>query len=241
MKTIILAAGRGKRLKHLTLRRPKCLLELDKKSPLEMIIENCLKCNLYDFLIIAGHGILFIKRKLKEIRKTYPAPKYKIVYNPYYKEKNNCYSLYLALLKSGDKEDILIINSDVIFDEKILLNLLKTKQTSLIIDDAKKLTREGMKVFLEKGKITDINKGLNIRKSYGEYIGLAKISRKDIPLLKNSLKKIIKKDPGLYYEDAFQLMFKKVEFLPCSTHRLKWAEIDTKKDLECAKKLAKEI
>ena len=40
MKAIILAAGMGSRLKHLTKYKPKCLIEINGKSLLQSQIDN---------------------------------------------------------------------------------------------------------------------------------------------------------------------------------------------------------
>ena len=55
IKGIILAAGEGKRLKHLTKNCPKCMVRLFGKSLLQYQIETFRKCGIKDITVIKGH------------------------------------------------------------------------------------------------------------------------------------------------------------------------------------------
>lgn len=235
MKTIILAAGKSERLRPLTNKIPKCLVEIDKTTILERIVKNCLKSNLDDLIIVSGHGHDYVEKEIEKIKSKYNF-KVNIIYNDHFYDMNNCYSLYLGIKNLS--EDIITINSDDVFDNNILMKLSKNKNTSLVVDNVKKLTAESMKVYCDS-KITDINKNLDIKKSYGESIGIARIQKEHLNLLKKSLEKIVNNNPDLYYEDAFQVMFEKIDFKPHNTDGLKWTEIDTASDLKIAKKLIK--
>lgn len=234
IKAIILAAGRGKRLKDLTLQKPKCLLEIKGETLLEKIIKNCISFKLNDFLIITGHGKEFIEKELKGIENS--DFNYQTLYNPFHKEKQNCYSLFLAVSKIKNS-DIVIINSDLVFDQNILKHFLKTNGNCLVVDKEKKLGEEEMKIRIENDRLVDISKNIDPKKCFGEYIGISRINSGHINLLRKSLERIILKDPSKYYEDAFKSMFSSTDFLISETNGLKWVEIDTPSDLEYAKKI----
>ncbi|GAG21869.1 unnamed protein product, partial [marine sediment metagenome] len=55
MKAIILAAGRGSRLKPLTDTIPKPLLEVNGKTILERAIDTLLEVGITDILVVVGH------------------------------------------------------------------------------------------------------------------------------------------------------------------------------------------
>jgi len=55
MRAIILAAGRGSRLKSLTEDKPKCLIQLDKKPLLEWQLEALRGANITDIGIVVGY------------------------------------------------------------------------------------------------------------------------------------------------------------------------------------------
>lgn len=240
MKTIILAAGIAKRLQPLTNKITKCLLKIDGETILSKTIKSCINNDLKDVVVLTGHGDEFTKEEIKNIvlKNKITDLKIKTIYNPEYSTKNNCYSLKLAVKDLN--EDIIVINSDDVYDEKILAKLMPIPSSALVIDNVKTLTEESMKIYYVNGKVTDINKKLIIDKSYGESIGIAKIAKKDIDCLKKCLDEVVRTDSNLYYEDAFQLMFKEVDFKVCDTDGLKWTEVDTPEDFEMAKKLVSE-
>ena len=55
MKAIILAAGRGSRMKNLTFDRPKCLVELHKKALLKWQVEALRAAGVTDIAIVTGY------------------------------------------------------------------------------------------------------------------------------------------------------------------------------------------
>ena len=55
MKAIILAAGRGSRMKNLTERNPKCLVELHGKSLLDRQLDALNMANIEDIAIVTGY------------------------------------------------------------------------------------------------------------------------------------------------------------------------------------------
>ena len=55
MKAIIIAAGRGKRMKGLTDNIPKCLLKFNKKTLLETQLENFRNGGINDISVVVGY------------------------------------------------------------------------------------------------------------------------------------------------------------------------------------------
>ena len=141
MKAVILCAGSGKRT---GLKYPKCLYKFkNQKSILEQNI-SLLKKNKFkdsDIVIVTGFKSILIKNLTKN--------KYKYIYNKNYKKTNMVYSLNLYLRKISKITDLLIIYSDIIFDEKCL---------SLIIKSKKKICTLVDNNWLEKWKLKKIIK-----------------------------------------------------------------------------------
>ena len=61
MKAVILAAGKGSRLKSLTSSKPKCLLKFKGKTLLENIVENFLKNSIDEINVVVGYKANKIK------------------------------------------------------------------------------------------------------------------------------------------------------------------------------------
>ena len=239
MKTIVLAAGLSKRLGELTKEKPKCLLEVGNTTIFERTIQACAQLKLNDLVIVTGHGADYIDRQLSEIRCRSWASDLKIVpvFNAKYATINNCYSLLLGLPQK--EQPVIIINSDDIFDSRILKGISAEGPTRLVIDNVKQLTEESMKVYMNNDRICRISKALDIQTSAGEYIGLAQIAGKDISQLRTLLEEVVADNPNGFYENAFDLMFERTEIYPWFTDGLQWTEIDTKEDLDFAMSLVK--
>ena len=55
MRGIILAAGRGSRMKHLTSERPKCMVKLQGKPLIEWQLEALRAAGIDDIAIVTGY------------------------------------------------------------------------------------------------------------------------------------------------------------------------------------------
>lgn len=237
MIVVILAAGIGKRIASYTKDGNKTLIQIGGKTILERMIRAYVKNGFNDFRVVIGYAWSTVEKELKRLKSILNF-ELDTIYNPNYRTMNNCYSLFLGIEELNNS--ILVSNSDIVFDPKILEYVTKSlKKNFLVIDTTKSLGDEDMKVYIEDDKIIDIGKTLDIKRARGEYIGISGIEEKSLPLLKQSLKKIVQKNPNLFYEDAYRLMLKEVEFYAIGTHSLKWAEIDTPEDLDYAKRLFK--
>ncbi|BBL62182.1 MAG: phosphocholine cytidylyltransferase family protein [Methanobrevibacter arboriphilus] len=238
MIAIILAAGTGTRLRPLTKNIPKALLELNKITIIERLVETLVNNNISQFIFVVGH----FKDKVI-IHSEYLEDKYNIkiniIENENYYMTNTSYSAYLATKDISD--DFILINGDNILDPQIIRNIMKTKNSSMVIDNYKKLNEESFKIIIEDGIIKDIGKNLEISKSSGEFIGVSKVISSDLPDFNDILLKLIRKDSENYYDFAYEKLSKKTRIDFIETNGLKWTEIDDHADWDYAKNLIKEI
>ena len=65
MKALILAAGQGKRLKNLTLKKPKVLLKITNVSIIEYLVECLLDVGINKIYVVVGYKSKLIKKLLK--------------------------------------------------------------------------------------------------------------------------------------------------------------------------------
>jgi len=120
MKAVILAAGIASRLRPLTDYTPKCLLKIGDISILERTITNLLNYSIDEIIIVTGYRE---KQIIKFIDTAFPSIKVTFIYNKLYDSTNNIYSLWLT--KNYIKNtDILLLDSDIIFDHRIIRLLL---------------------------------------------------------------------------------------------------------------------
>ncbi len=238
MKAIILAAGTGTRLMPLTKDIPKPLLEIDNMSLMERMIINCISNNVNEFIVVLGHKKERVKEEIDYLNKKYPV-KIETVENRKYSQTNTSCSVKLATHQLDD--DVMIINGDNVVDEGIISGLLKIKETALVVDNYKHLNEESFKLRIENNIIMEIGKGIDIDTASGEFIGISKVFKYDLPLFNSILDELVAEDVQNYYDLAYKELSKKVEMRYFYTNGLKWTEIDDKEDWKYAHTLISEL
>ncbi len=142
---IILAAGRGSRLKHLTANTPKPLLIPRDKPFIENIIENLIEKNIKEIHVVVGY--------LKE-QFTYLEEKYgvNIIENKDWNNGNNITSIYAAL---NVLDNSLIVNGDIIMTE----NVFQTEyETALTYAEKDSHIDEWLIINDDNGNVVDFDK-----------------------------------------------------------------------------------
>lgn len=129
MQAIILAAGMGKRLKELTQNNTKCMVKVNGVTLIDRMLHQIEKQHLSKIVIVVGYE----GQKLIDYIATLDI-KTPIVYvvNPIYDKTNNIYSL--ALAKDWlCKEDTLLFESDLIFEDAVIDALVKDPRETLAL------------------------------------------------------------------------------------------------------------
>ena len=121
---IILAAGFGSRLSPLTDNKPKSLIEFGGKTLLERNVELLKNQEIDDITIITGYK----KEKIKLVDVNY-------VENRNFENNSTLASLFFAEEKI--QSSTIITYSDIIFEEKILKELMTMKNNITAVIDAK--------------------------------------------------------------------------------------------------------
>src|ERR1043166_6546956 len=124
MKAVILAAGRGTRLREVHGERPKCLIEVDDKTILDHQIEGLLDAGIDEIAIMVGYEKQQIIRRVRK-QFGHLAPPIEFIENSAFAITNNIYSLWMAReWINGD--GFVCLNADVICDPQVLASALHT-------------------------------------------------------------------------------------------------------------------
>lgn len=235
MKAIILAAGIASRLRPLTNDRPKCLLEIGNRSLLERAIDALQANNIHEIIIVTG----YLHDMLKSFVQTrYPNLSVKFIYNELYASTNNIYSLWIAKSEVLNEKEIILLDSDILFDPQMLKALQESPHTNCLALDSHKLGEEEIKVIVdENNRITEISKTCSIQKAIGESIGIEKISDSYLTALYKELDQMIvnEKLDNVFYELAFERLIKQGHyFYPVDTSNFFSMELDTVEDFHDA-------
>lgn len=233
MKTLIIAAGDGTRLKEYTKNIPKPLISLDGKSLIEIILDRCKDLGLKSFVIVTGYLEEKIKTKIKEVIDI-SGINVEFVSNPEF-DKENGVSVYSArnILKNENK--FLLMMADHIFDSALLKKIINYKiNQGCVLAIDKNLSKvfdlqEAMKVYEKNGKILDIGKSL---KNYNAVdTGFFLCTQDVFKALKKSIQQGFDK-----LSDAMKLLAKNGKLSAVDISGNFWLDVDTEKDLEFAKK-----
>ena len=235
MQLVILASGKGSRLKNKTKNIPKCLVKINGKSIIDY--NKKIFSEFKNIIIITGYKSKLIEEKFKN-------KKISFIKNKNFKTTNMVYSFFCA--SRCITKSVLICYADIIFNHKIL-HLLKKNHTSIVV---KKNWFSYWKKRMSYKDIFDDAENITIKKNYVESIG-GKINKNNIPrnqfmgIIKITLKDFKKLKKFFFKLKSYNIDFtsfldlalkNKVIRLKAIETKLFWLEIDTIKDLKYAEK-----
>lgn len=237
MKAIILAAGISSRLRPLTDSVPKCLLEIGERTLLGRTFDALIENGINDFVVVTGYRQQQIVDFLNQ---NYSDQTITFVHNKDYASTNNIYSLWLASPLIKD-EDVLLLDSDILFDSRIIKILLQSTKDNVLALNNHELGDEEIKLILdEENKVLEISKTCSIANAAGESIGIEKMSFSYFQALYKEMEIMIKnEDKGnVFYERAFERLIAQNHFFyAIDTTQYFSAELDTVEDFENTKRL----
>lgn len=225
---VVLAAGRGRRLRPLTDDTPKTLLQVGKKPILGYILDALEQNGYRTVTMVLGYKADQVRSYCEE--SAYDV-EYEYVHNDDFDTTNNIYSLWLARGRLLD--GFTLINSDTVFPPAFLDNLSAADGSRLVVDRRKELSDEEMCVRVQGERVVAIGKQLD--DASGEYIGVCKFTSDCAERLIEHLDAYIDDDRvGEWYESAFDRLFDEREVGYVDVENT-WIEIDDFDDLEAAR------
>ena len=234
MRGIILAAGRGSRLKKYTTNIPKCKIKFKNKQLINWQIEAFKKSNIDKISLVKGYLGHKIKNKLHYF------------YNNEWNKTNMVFSLFCAD-EWLNKYQCIITYSDIVYSYKTVNLLKKSKYDISITYDPNWLSQwkqrfdnplsDAETLKLNNNIILEIGKKANSLKDIeGQYMGLIKIKPSGWITIKKISQKISKfKFAKLDMTSLLQILIEnkvKIEAIPIKEN---WIEIDNVKDLSVLK------
>lgn len=242
MKAIILAAGMGSRLKALTKDNPKCMVKVNGETLIERVLSQLDKCNLEEIILVLGYKKEVLKEYINNLKiKT----KVSYIDNDIYDKTNNIYSLYMAK-EEMLKNDILLLESDLIFDDSILKNLTADSNKNMAVIASYEPWMDGTCVKLDSenniidfvtSKKFDFNNTKDLYKTVNIYKFSKEFNKCYIKFLEAYLSS---NGENQYYETVLETM---INVLPNKlkgfvlNDNQKWYEIDDKQDLDIAESI----
>jgi L-glutamine-phosphate cytidylyltransferase len=224
MQAVILAAGMGNRF-GTTL--PKSLNALSNGQPIlvRLVDEIARSLRPSRIWIVIGYQPELIMRA---------RPDCAFVYNPRFAEENTAKSLLRAL--RGIDDDVVMSNGDVVLRNGLLEALAHVESSAMLVRETT-VGDEEIKYSVDgAGFISAVSK--QVRPALGEAIGVNRIRREDLPVIRQKLESCAEKD---YFERGFELSIGEgVRFAPVKVAPNACIEVDFPEDFVQANKLLQE-
>jgi len=246
MNAIIIAAGSGKRISKEVKNIPKSMVKVNGKSIIEYQLKVLKQAGINEIYVITGPN----------------SDKFNLENVKYVKDQNYANHDILGSLMEAKKflkDDVLVLYSDIIFESKIIQQVLDSKESISIAidmnwekmyeDRTEHPKSEAENIQLDKMKrLVKIKKNIqNKNNDVGEFLGIIKFSPNGSELFVKKYEELVKTNQGIfqqapsiskaYITDMVQeLIDSKIDIEPIFVSG-KWCEIDTMQDLKNAEKI----
>lgn len=242
MQAIILAAGKGSRLNKLTENNTKCMVDINEEKLIKRMLRQLVDKGIKKVVIVVGYK----KENLMSYIETLACkPEIEYVFNDKYNDTNNIYSLYLTK-DYLCREDSIIIESDIIFDDNVLnLVCVEDSNNYAVVDIYKSWmtgmgvqinSRDGIYAFVNENEI-DYSSLKKCYKTVGIYKFKAEFAQKCyVPFLETYIKCFGKKSK---YEQVLRILSCSDDF-EVKARYIKdsnWYEINDIQDVDLASTL----
>lgn len=249
MRLIILAAGRGVRLRPLTDARPKCLVEVLGRAILDWQLEAARQAGIRDVVAVGGYRAEQLGR-----------PGLRVVVNPVHDTTNMVTSLFCAEEFFGDA--FILSYGDIVYGPAVLEALLADQAPIGVIVDREWREYWEMR-FTDPladaeslrlgrgGQIVSIGqREVDIARIEGQYIGVVSFRAQGVEALRQGYGAALAADRAgqfpfggtrplakLFMTDLLQGMIDLGHPVTAVPIRAGWLEIDSRRDLELAEEL----
>ena len=199
IKTLIVAAGLGSRLKHHTENLPKCMLKFNGKTLLERQLEVYQNCGIKNISLVRGY---------KKNKINYKNIKY--FDNDNYENNNILNSIFYG--EEVINGDIIIAYSDILFNDTVVSRLMESSHDISIVVDIDwrgyyvnrkdhPIEEAENVIFNANNEVVKIGKiGTEKQDVHGEFIGMMKLNDNGCRIFKDNFHRVKK----LYWGKPFQ-------------------------------------
>lgn len=240
MQALILAAGMGRRLGEFTANNTKCMLPVNGRRLIDRMLGQLSALNLSRIIIVVGYEGENLRR---HIARNHPDMNIVFVENPIYDRTNNIYSLWLARELMADDDETLLLESDLIFEDRVLRTAVDSPWPSVALVAKYQTWMDGTMVRIDDDcNIVNFipKKAFNYADTafYYKTVNIYKFSREFLtdhylPFLEAYIKVLGQNE---YYEQVLRVITlidnSGIKALPIGD--LHWYEIDDVQDLRIA-------
>ncbi len=232
----------GKRLKELTQDNTKCMVKVNGIRLIDRVLSQLAKLGLKRTILVTGYKGEQLRQ---HVGRRWNGMRIDYVENPIYDKTNNIYSLSLAADEMC-KDDTLLLESDLIFEDSIFEKVLKDPHPNVAVVDSYRSWMDGTCVTLNEDRLIQRfvpKKDFTYDeiRSYYKTVNIYKFSKEFskneyIPFLRAYLNALGNNE---YYEQVLRVVAlldrPLIHAMPLTGE--KWYEIDDIQDLDIAESM----
>lgn len=219
---VILAAGRGTRLRSVVQDIPKGLITVGGRTLVDQSVSRLRKAGIDEIVIVTGYCAEHYENFASE-----HGGHIRTVHNPKFSESGSMYSLFCA--RGVTEPPFLLLESDLIYEQRALTTLLEDAATEAILLSGPTAAGDEVFVSTEEEMLQSMSKNPSALDGSitGELVGITKISDRLFQQMITISEKAFEKSLHVDYEtDCLVAAGRKLPIHCPLVKNLLWAEID---------------
>jgi choline kinase len=239
MKAIILSAGQGSRLGHMTDDRPKCLIEFNGRTLLDRQLDTLEANGVDEAVVVTGFHDELVN---EAVARRSTGPKVRTIFNPFYKVADNTGSLFMAREELAG--EVLVWNGDTLVSDGLMRKVVRNARAGICVTVDRKdgYDEDDMKVIRDEadGRLRAIGKriaeGVN-----AESIGLLAFRAGGAERFREAIEKAMRTGEGttIWYLRVIHHLAQNGDVWTLDISGEEWGEVDFPEDVGSAEALVK--
>jgi choline kinase len=222
MRAVIMAAGVGSRIQGLIHNKPKCLIEAAGQSLISRNVEMLQRKSIRDITVITGYKSELIRREI--------GTQVRYFHNPFFRVTNSISSLWLA--KDLLDDDLILMNADLYFEERVLDIALAQDDCAVMLSDSTRIEDADFRFGVDGRCIRKTGNKLTNAETDCEYVGIVRISKSFIGTFKDRLETMVSdRDMNNWWEGVlYSFIEENMDIFHQDVMGTFWTEVDTPAD-----------
>jgi choline kinase len=222
MRAVIMAAGVGSRIQGLIHNKPKCLIEAAGQSLISRNVEMLQRKSIRDITVITGYKSELIRREI--------GTQVRYFHNPFFRVTNSISSLWLA--KDLLDDDLILMNADLYFEERVLDIALAQDDCAVMLSDSTRIEDADFRFGVDGRCIRKTGNKLTNAEADCEYVGIVRISKSFIGTFKDRLETMVSdRDMNNWWEGVlYSFIEENMDIFHQDVMGTFWTEVDTPAD-----------
>ena len=242
MKAIILAAGQGSRLGHMTDDRPKCLIEFNGRSLLDRQLDTLAAAGIGEAVVVTGFHDELVDAAIERRHQAGEGPDVRTRFNPFFTVADTLGSLFMV--RDELAGDCLVWNGDTLVSTALMAKVVGNPCQGIFVtvDRKDQYDADDMKVVRDEGdgRLRAIGKRIS-QGVNAESIGLLAFRAGGAERFRAAIDKAMRTPEGttIWYLRVIHHLAQESDVWTLDIKGEEWGEVDFPEDVARAEALAK--